>query len=347
MSPDDFFHTPVLFDEVMEGLSIRPWGVYVDGTVGGGGHALGVVQRLSKKGRFVGIDRDFEAVKKAREVLKDFADVATIVQGNYADTAEILDSLGIMGADGILLDLGVSSHQLDDGKRGFSYSKDAVLDMRMDQSQKFSAFDVINGYSEKKLYDLIRDYGEERFAKNIAKYICLARKEKPIETTLELVDIIKTAIPKRVREKRGHPAKKTFQAIRIEVNGELDILRNSIDSQMKILNDHGRLVVISFHSLEDRIIKNAFRSAEESLKASKDAHILDSKSDALKIRKDTSAFEIFKDTDSYAQSVFQDPLRSSVKGKVINRKVITASDEEINVNPRAKSAKLRIFERLE
>lgn len=295
---EGYFHTPVLFDEVMEALRVRPDGIYVDGTVGGGGHARGVALRLSTQGRLIGIDRDQEAIDEATNALRGFGDRAILIKGNYLDAPEILAHYGIAHADGILLDLGVSSHQFDDAKRGFSYRNDAHVDMRMDKDEKHSAWDVINNYDEERLVKILRDYGEERRAKNIARMICRYREKKPIETTLELADIVKAAIPARARRTGGHPAKRTFQAIRIEVNGELDILENAIGPLINLLGDRGRMAVISFHSLEDRIVKEAFRKAQ-------------------------------------AES----------KGQMVNKKLIRPSGEEMIRNPRARSAKLRVFER--
>ncbi len=308
-----FEHTPVLLREVIEGLHIRPEGVYVDGTLGGAGHSFEIVRRLSLDGRLVGIDRDETAVKAAAEHLKPFSDRVTIVRGNYLDTPSILRDLGISSIDGMLLDIGVSSHQFDEAERGFSYREDAPLDMRMDRRDPLTAADVVNGYSETELYRIIRDYGEDQFAKNIAKHIVSYRKQKPVETTFELSDIIRGAIPAKMREGKGHPAKKTFQAIRIEVNHELDILRDSIDSLIDLLNPGGRLCIITFHSLEDRIVKSAFKTAEDPCICPKDFPVC--------------------------------VCGRKPKGKVITKKPITASDEELEKNNRAHSAKLRIFEK--
>lgn len=313
MKPSGYAHIPVLFDEVMEGLNIHPDGVYVDGTIGGGGHALGIARRLSQNGRLIGIDRDSEAVSEAHRVLRDYAQLVTIVKGNYRDIPGILRGFGILSVDGILLDLGVSSHQFDDPKRGFSYRKDAPLDMRMDQQEGLSARDVVNEYSEAELYRIIRDYGEDPFAKNIAKHIASARKEKPIETTFELADIIKHAIPRKIREKKGHPAKRTFQAIRIEVNGELFILEDSLHRLVDVLKPGGRMVVISFHSLEDRLVKRFMKKVEDPLAGPGDFQI--------------SACE-----------------KKSL-GRVLTKKPVKAGNEELEQNPRSHSARLRIFER--
>lgn len=308
-----FEHKPVLLNEVIEGLNIKSSGIYADGTLGGAGHSFEIVRRLADDGRLVGIDRDENAVRAAAERLKDYADRVTIVRGNYLDTVQILHDLGIDSIDGMLLDLGVSSHQFDDASRGFSYRNDAPLDMRMDQRDPLSAYEVVNEYSESELYRVIRDYGEDRFAKNIARHIAAKRAEKPVRTTLELAEIVKGAIPARMREGGGHPAKKTFQAIRIEVNRELDILKNSIDGLIDILKPGGRLCIITFQSLEDRIVKNAFRTAEDPCICPKDFPVC--------------------------------VCGRKSKGRVITRKAITAGEEELKENNRAHSARLRIFER--
>ena len=261
----EFKHRPVLLEETIESLKIRPDGIYVDGTLGGAGHASQVCKRLSEKGRFVGIDQDDCALQAAGERLKEFGKNVRIdcVKSNYCQMKSVLENLGIDKVDGILLDIGVSSYQLDNAERGFTYREDAPLDMRMDQSSSFSAKDVVNQYDEMQLYRVIRDYGEEKFAKNIAKHIVAARQEKEIETTGELIEIIKASIPAKVRATGGHPAKRTFQAIRIEVNRELEVLQDSIDEMIDLLNDGGRLCIITFHSLEDRIVKNKFRENED------------------------------------------------------------------------------------
>ena len=308
-----FEHKPVLLNEVIEGLNIKSSGIYADGTLGGAGHSFEIVRRLADDGRLVGIDRDENAVRAAAERLKDYADRVTIVRGNYLDTVQILHDLGIGSIDGMLLDLGVSSHQFDDASRGFSYRNDAPLDMRMDQRDPLSAYEVVNEYSESELYRVIRDYGEDRFAKNIARHIAAKRAEKPVRTTLELAEIVKGAIPARMREGGGHPAKKTFQAIRIEVNRELDILKDSIDGLIDILKPGGRLCIITFQSLEDRIVKNAFRTAEDPCICPKDFPVC--------------------------------VCGRKSKGRVITRKAITAGEEELKENNRAHSARLRIFER--
>lgn len=258
-----FGHKSVLLDETIESLDIKPDGIYVDGTLGGGGHASEVCRRLGDKGRFIGIDQDADAIAAASERLKEFGDKVTIVRSNYENVDEVLKELGISQVDGIYLDLGVSSYQLDTAERGFTYREDdAPLDMRMDQRNEMTAKDIVNTYSESELFHIIKNYGEDRFAKNIAKHIVRARQEKEIETTGELIEIIKAAIPAKVRATGGHPAKRTFQAIRIELNKELEVLENSIDKMTDLLAPGGRLSIITFHSLEDRIVKNRFRINE-------------------------------------------------------------------------------------
>ncbi len=309
----DFKHISVLLDETIDGLNIKPDGVYVDGTLGGGGHSYEILKRLSPKGKLIGIDQDGEALKAAGERLKEFEKQVTLVRSNYCDIKKVLQELNIEKVDGILLDIGVSSYQLDNLERGFSYKSDAPLDMRMDTRQEFSAADVVNNYSEHDLFRIIRDYGEDKFAKNIAKHIVAARKEKPFETTKELSEVIKHAIPMKVQAKGGHPAKKTFQAIRIEVNKELTVLKESIDTMIDLLNKDGRLCIITFHSLEDRIVKIKFRENENPCTCPPDFPVC--------------------------------VCGKQSKGKVITRKPIIPSEEEIEYNKRAKSSKLRIFER--
>ena len=309
----EFTHISVLLNEVLEGLNIKPDGIYVDGTLGGAGHSFEIAKRLDAGGRLIGIDRDDNAIAAATKRLEPYKDRVTIVRDNYLNTLDILDTLGIKAIDGMLLDLGVSSHQFDEGERGFSYREDAPLDMRMDRRDELTAFEVVNEYSEQELFRIIRDYGEDSFAKNIAKHIVRARSEKPIETTFELADVIKAAIPARVREGKGHPAKKTFQAIRIEVNSELDILKDSINGLIDVLKPGGRLCIISFHSLEDKIVKNAFRTAEDPCICPKDFPVC--------------------------------VCGRKSKGKVITRKAVTAGVEELEMNNRAHSAKLRVFEK--
>lgn len=303
----------MLLNEVIEGLNIKADGIYADGTVGGGGHSYEIAARLGDKGRLIGIDRDADAVEAAGARLSCYGDKARVVRGNYLDAVSILKEMQIDGVDGFLLDLGVSSHQFDDAERGFSYRSDAPLDMRMDRRDALSAYNVVNEYPEQELFRIIRDYGEDKFAKNIAKHIVLARASKPIETTFELTEIIKAAIPARMREGKGHPSKKTFQAIRIEVNHELDILKDSIDGIIDFLNPGGRLCIITFQSLEDKIVKSAFRTAEDPCICPKDFPVC--------------------------------VCGRKSKGRVITRKAITAGAEELEDNNRAHSAKLRIFEK--
>lgn len=308
-----FEHVPVLPDEVMEGLAVKSDGIYVDGTLGGAGHSSLIASRLSGKGRLIGIDRDEDAIKTAKERLKPFGDKVTIVRGNFENTKQILSDLGIGTADGILLDLGVSSYQFDNKDRGFSYREDAPLDMRMDRSDPLTAYDVVNTYSEQELFRIIRDYGEEKFAKNIAAHIVKQRMIKPIETTFELTEVIKASIPAKMRETGGHPSKRTFQAIRIEVNRELDIVANAISDLIDILSPGGRLCIISFHSLEDRIVKQAFKTAE---------------------------------APCICPPSFPVCVCGRVsKGHQITRKPVTAGEEELKSNLRAHSAKLRVFEK--
>ena len=247
-------------EETMEALRIRPDGIYVDGTLGGGGHALAVCKRLSERGHLYGIDQDAAAISTASERLSIFGDQVTIIRNNYCQMKEVLKTYGVEKVDGILLDLGVSSYQLDEADRGFTYREDAALDMRMDQRQSKTAKDIVNTYSEMDLYRIIRDYGEDKFAKNIAKHIVQRRKTKPIETTSELVEAIKAAIPLKVRMQKGHPAKQTFQAIRIELNQELEVLQSTLDEMIDLLHPGGRICVITFHSLEDRIVKKIGRA---------------------------------------------------------------------------------------
>lgn len=311
----EFSHKSVLLDETIEGLHIREDGTYVDGTLGGGGHAYHVCSRLSDKGRFIGIDQDAAAIEAAGIRLLPYQDKIKIdiVRSNYQKTPQVLQDLGVGGVDGIVLDLGVSSYQLDTPERGFTYREDAPLDMRMDQRQEMTAKDIVNEYPEMELYRVIRDYGEEKFAKNIAKHICMARQNKVIETTFELNDIIKAAIPIRARSAGGHPSKRTYQAIRIELNQELTILEQSIDQMIDLLKPGGRICIITFHSLEDRIVKRIFRRNENPCTCPPD---------------------------------FPKCVCGKVsKGKVITRKPILPSDEELEENRRSKSAKLRIFER--
>ncbi len=308
-----FKHTTVLLNETVDGLNIKPDGIYVDATLGGGGHAYKVCSQLSEKGSFVGIDQDAAAIEAAGRRLLDFGEKVTIIRSNYCDIKPRLQELGIDKVDGIVLDLGVSSYQLDTAERGFSYRADAPLDMRMDQRQKMTARDIVNEYSEADLYRVIRDYGEDRFAKNIAKHIVMEREKHPIETTGQLNEVISRAIPMKVQKTSGHPSKRTFQAIRIELNHELDVLKDTLDTMIEMLNPGGRICIITFHSLEDRIVKSAFRKNEDSC---------------------------------ICPSNFPVCVCGRVsKGKVITKKPILPSEEELENNSRSKSAKLRIFER--
>ena len=259
----EFKHYSVLRDETIRELNIKPDGIYVDGTLGGAGHSIEICKRLSDKGRLIGIDQDSDAIAAASERLKDYKDRVTIVRSNYSDMKNVIHGLGIEKVDGIILDLGVSSFQLDTPERGFTYRvEDAPLDMRMDDRQALTAKDIVNDYSEMDLFRIIRDYGEDRFAKNIAKHIVQARQIKPIETTGELNEIIKASIPSKVRATGGHPSKRTYQAIRIELNHELDVLQDNLDDMIELLNDKGRICIITFHSLEDRIVKSNFKKNE-------------------------------------------------------------------------------------
>ena len=308
----EFKHKSVLLNETIDGLNIKPDGIYVDGTLGGGGHAYEVCRRLGEKGSIVGIDQEAAAIEAASARLKVFGEKVTIVRSNYCDMKSKLHELGIDKVDGIVLDLGVSSYQLDTAERGFSYREDAPLDMRMDTRQKMTARDIVNDYTEADLYRVIRDYGEDKFAKNIAKHIVQARAVKPVETTAELSEIIRASIPMKFQKKSGHPAKRTFQAIRIELNRELDVLRDSLDDMIDLLNPGGRLCIITFHSLEDRIVKSAFRKNENPCTCPPDFPVC--------------------------------VCGKKSKGSIITKKPILPSEEELEYNSRSKSAKLRIFE---
>lgn len=310
----EFNHQSVLLEECIEGLNIRPGKIYVDGTLGGAGHSIKIVERLGVEGRLIGIDQDENAITIASTRLEQFKDQVDIVRSNYENVESILKDLKIDSVDGILLDLGVSSHQLDTVERGFSYNQDTVLDMRMDQRQSLTAKIIVNEYSEQELYRVIRDYGEDQFAKNIAKHICIERKKKEIETTFELNEIIKNAIPAKMRVTRGHPSKKTYQAIRIECNRELEVLRNTIEKMIDLLSPQGRLCIITFHSLEDRIVKTTFRKCENPCTC-------------------PSNFPVCV-------------CGNRSKGAAVTRKPILPSDQEISQNKRSKSAKLRIFEKV-
>ena len=306
-----FEHKSVLLNEIIKNLSIKEDGTYVDATLGGAGHALEVCRHLSEKGHFIGIDQDEDAIESSKLRLKDYMDRVDIVKSNYVNIKNILESLNVDRVDGIYIDLGVSSYQLDNAERGFSYRFDSALDMRMDKSLDITAQDIVNDYSEQELYRIIKNYGEDIFAKNIAKHIVIARKEKRIESGLELVEIIKRAIPKKFQITSGHPAKRTFQAIRIELNKELEVLENSLETMIDLLKPNGRLLVISFHSLEDRIVKNIFKRCENPCTCPKNFPLC--------------------------------VCGNKSKGKVLMRKPILPSKEESEANPRAKSAKLRIF----
>ena len=309
----EFSHKSVLLNETIDALQIKPDGIYVDGTLGGGGHSYEICKRLSDKGRLIGIDQDAAAIEAATERLGEFKDRVTIIRSNYCEMKRQLNSIGVTAVDGIILDLGVSSYQLDTAERGFTYREDVPLDMRMDQRQARTAKDIVNDYSEMELYRIIRDYGEDKFAKNIAKHIVQARQKAPIETTGQLIEIIKAAIPKKVRATGGHPAKKTFQAIRIELNHELDVLKNNLEDMIDMLDDEGRIAIITFHSLEDRIVKNIFRTCER---------------------------------PCICPPEFPVCVCGRVsKGKVITRKPIVPGRDELEENSRSKSAKLRVFER--
>ena len=311
----EFNHYSVLLNETIENLNIKPDGIYVDGTLGGGGHAYQVASRLSEKGRLIGIDQDADAIAAAGERLKEFGDKITIIRSNYANMKEELHRIGVEKVDGIVLDLGVSSFQLDTPERGFTYrDENAPLDMRMDDRQSLTAKDIVNGYSEMDLYRIIRDYGEDKFVKNIAKHIVQERAKKPIETTGELTEIIRASIPMKVQVTGGHPAKRTFQAIRIELNKELEVLQNNLDDMIDLLNPGGRICIITFHSLEDRIVKTNFKRNENPCTCPSDFPVC--------------------------------VCGKKSKGKVVTRKPILPSEEELEVNSRSKSAKLRVFERV-
>lgn len=306
-----FKHTSVLLNECIENLNIKPDGIYVDGTLGGGGHSYEICKRLGEHGRLIGIDQDSAAIEAGTQRLEPFKDKVTIVRSNYCQIRQIMKDLNIEKVDGILLDLGVSSYQLDTVERGFTYREDTALDMRMDQRQTMTARDIVNDYSEFDLYRIIRDYGEDKFAKNIAKHIVSARKAQPIETTGQLTEIIKAAIPMKFRVTGGHPAKRTFQAIRIELNRELEVLRESIDDMIDLLNEDGRLCIITFHSLEDRIVKTMFKKNENPCEC-------------------PPSFPVCM-------------CGKKSKGHLGTRKPILPSEEELLENSRSKSAKLRVF----
>ncbi|MBR1883406.1 MAG: 16S rRNA (cytosine(1402)-N(4))-methyltransferase RsmH [Clostridia bacterium] len=308
----EFKHKSVLLDEVIEGLNIKENGVYVDGTLGGAGHSIHILERLGKKGVLIGIDRDCDALEAAKEKLKDYRNVI-FYHGNHDDIANILDELKIDSVDGILMDLGVSSYQLDEPSRGFSYMQDGRLDMRMNKEDSLSAYEVINEYAEEKLTQIFRDYAEEKYAARIAKNICIEREKKKIETTFELVNVIKGSLPKKALNEKQHPAKRVFQAVRIEVNNELGNLRKTVIDSINKLNDGGRLAIITFHSLEDKVVKHAYEEMEGRCTCPKGFPVC------------TCGYKSY--------------------GKIITRKPLVAKEEEISENPRARSAKLRIFER--
>lgn len=311
----NFKHTSVLLEETIEGLSIKPDGIYVDGTLGGGGHSYEICSKLGPGGRLIGIDQDEAAIEAASVRLEPFKDKVTIVRSNYSDIAKVLKSLEIEAVDGIILDLGVSSYQLDTAERGFTYRDEAApLDMRMDRRQSKTAADIVNDYSEMELYRMIRDYGEDKFAKNIAKHIVAAREKAPLETTGQLIEIIKAAIPARIRATGGHPAKRTFQAIRIELNRELEVLRDTLETMVDLLKDDGRICVITFHSLEDRIVKTIFNTCQRPCTCPPNFPVC--------------------------------VCGKVSKGKVVTRKPVLPSEEELEYNKRSKSAKLRVFQRI-
>ena len=309
----EFNHVSVLLNETIEGLNIKPDGIYADGTLGGAGHSYQIASKLNGLGRLIGFDQDEDAITASTERLKEFKNV-TIVRSNYRNMKEELNNRGINKVDGILLDLGVSSYQLDTVSRGFSYKEAAPLDMRMDNRNEVTARDIVNNYSQGDLFRIIRDYGEDKFAANIAKHIVMNREVKPIETTTELAEIVKAAIPMKFRKQGGHPAKQTFQAIRIELNSELSVLKESLMDMIDLLNPNGRICIITFHSLEDRIVKNIFKEAEDPCTCPK----------------------------NFPTCV----CGKKSKGKVITRKPILPSEEELKLNSRSKSAKLRIFEKI-
>lgn len=309
----EFRHTSVLLEETIDNLQIKPDGVYLDGTLGGGGHSFYIASKLGTAGRLIGIDQDEAAIEAAGLRLQPYADKTTIIRDNYRNARQALAKIGIDRVNGIVLDLGVSSFQLDHAERGFSYKYDTPLDMRMDLRQSLTAADILNRYTESELYQVIKDYGEEQFAKNIAKHIVNARKDKPIETTGELNEIIKAAIPAKMRAAGGHPSKRTFQAIRIECNKELEVLKDSLDGFIDMLGPKGRICIITFHSLEDRIVKTAFRRNENPCTCPPDFPVC--------------------------------VCGQVSKGRVVTRKPILPSAEEVAANKRAKSAKLRVFEK--
>ena len=311
----EFNHYSVLLEETIENLNVRPGGIYVDGTLGGGGHAYEVCKRLQEQGRFIGIDQDADAICAASERLKEYGDLVTIVRSNYCNMRQVLKEQGIEKVDGIVLDLGVSSFQLDTPERGFTYrSENAPLDMRMDDRQTLTAKDIVNEYSEMELFRIIRDYGEDKFAKNIAKHIVNARKKEPILTTGQLNEIIRAAIPMKMQVTGGHPSKRTYQAIRIELNRELEVLRDTLDEMIELLNEDGRICIITFHSLEDRMVKTMFKQEESPCTCPPEFPVC--------------------------------VCGKKPKVKIITKKPILPSETEQEENSRARSAKLRILERI-
>lgn len=307
----EFVHKPVLLEEVIEGLAVKQDGIYADGTMGGAGHGFKICEKLGSTGRYIGMDQDGDAVRAGKEKLCMFGSKVTIIRDNYSDMVQALKEMGIYGVDGILLDLGVSSFQLDTAERGFSYRMDAPLDMRMDDRQALTAADVVNTYPEDRLFHIIKDYGEDKFAKNIAKHIVAERARKPVLTTGRLAEIVSQSVPMKFKKRGGNPAKRTFQAVRIEVNHELDVLSGSINNMIDILKPGGRFCIITFHSLEDRIVKQAFRKAENPCTCPPDFPVC--------------------------------VCGNVSKGRVVNKKPLIPSEEEMEQNPRSKSAKLRIF----
>ena len=314
MNQTEFKHISVLLDETIEGLDIKPDGIYVDGTMGGAGHGYEVCKRLGPNGRYIGIDRDEAAIAAGKQRLSEFEDKVSIVRGNYSSAPAILKELNIEKVDGIMLDLGVSSHQLDVAERGFSYMADAPLDMRMDKRQERTAYDIVNGYSEHELARIIREYGEDKFAQNIAKHIVAMRQKKPIETTGELNEAIRAAIPMKIQKTLGHPSKRTFQAIRIELNEELEELRTALESMIDLLKPGGRFCIITFHSLEDRMVKTMFKKEESPCTCPPEFPVC--------------------------------VCGKKPRVKIVTKKPILPSETEQEINSRARSAKLRVLERI-
>jgi len=309
----EFSHVSVLLEECIENLNIKPDGIYVDGTLGGAGHSFEIAKRLTAGGHLYGIDQDEEAIGAATKRLEPYSDRVTIIRDNYCNMKQRLAELGVDKVDGILLDLGVSSHQLDDNDRGFSYMRDCALDMRMDKSAVKSAKEVVNEYSEAELFRIIRDYGEDQFAKNIAKHIVRMREEKTLETTFELNEAIRAAIPMKIQKTLGHPSKRTFQAIRIEVNAELDVLKRALEDMLGIMNPEGRICIITFHSLEEKIVKNCFKKWENPCTCPPDFPVC--------------------------------ICGKKSEGRMKPKKAILPTKEEMEINSRSQSAKLRVFEK--